>query len=59
MKQCSVKESQMDIPQATWEPQFLEGSTHMRVRNDSNTEFMLRQVLDGGVGDFFETKEKE
>ena len=59
MKQCSVKESQMDIPQATWEPQFLEGSTHMRVRNDENTESMLIDVLSGNVGLFFETEEKE
>ena len=59
MKQCSVKESQMDIPQATWEPQFLEGSTHMRVKNDDNTRRMLLDVLEGEVGLFFRTEQKE
>lgn len=59
MNQCCVKESQMDIPQTTWTPQLLDGSTHMRVRNDENTEDMLRNVLSGQVGLFFITDEKE
>ena len=59
MNQCCVKESQMDIPQATWTPQFLDGSTHMRVRNDDNTRVMLESVLNGNIGDFFKTELKE
>ena len=62
MNQCCVKESQMDIPQATFFSEDvlrLDGSTHMRVRNDDNTRRMLLDVLRGEVGLFFETAEKD
>jgi hypothetical protein len=54
-----LAESQMNIPQATSPPQFLENSTHMRVRNDENTKIMMERVFNGIVGDFFFTEEKE
>ena len=57
-----LAESQMDIPQATFgDPTILRlvNSTHMRARNDNNTRVMLRSVLDGDVGLFFETKKKD
>ena len=62
MNQCCVKESQMDVPQATFFSEDvlrLDGSTHMRVRNDENTRRMLLDVLEGEVGLFFRTEQKE
>lgn len=56
-----LAESQMDIPQATYgnpEILLLRNSTHMRARNDLNTEIMLKRVLQGDVGLFFRTEEK-
>ena len=57
-----LAESQMDVPQATYFNEFLlrlDGSTHMRVRNDENTRVMLESVLNGNIGDFFKTELKE
>lgn len=51
-------ESQMDIPQHTWEPQKLEGVTHMQVRNSTHTAEMLETVFEGEVGLFFYTEKK-
>jgi hypothetical protein len=55
----ALAESQMLIPQATFAPQQLNNSTHMSVRNDRNTEILLRNVFSGRVGTFFTTQEKE
>ncbi len=53
-----LAESAMNIPQHTWEPQKMEGSTHMGMRNDGNTKDALNKIFEGGVGEFFRTKEK-
>lgn len=53
-----LAESAMNIPQATWAPQPVHGSTHMAIRNDKNMPIALKKIFDGGVGDFFETDEK-
>ncbi len=53
-----LAESQMDIPQHTWEPQRLDNVTHMQVRNSIRTEEMLQTVFEGGVGNFFYTEKK-
>ena len=52
-------ESQRDIEQNTWEPQKLEGVTHMQVRNSKRTAEMMKTVFSGGVGPFFITDEIE
>jgi len=48
-----LAESAYDIPQATIDPQELDGSTHMGVRNDGNTSIMLERLFDGEIGLFF------
>ncbi len=54
-----LAESAMNIPQHTYLPQPMEGTTHMRMRNDENTKDELMKIFTGGVGDFFFTEEKE
>lgn len=51
-------ESAMNIPQHTWPPQPMLGSSHMSMRNDANTKIELKKIFDGDVGEFFETPEK-
>ncbi len=54
-----LAESAMNIPQHTWEPQKMEGTTHMRMRNDEHAKEELNKIFNGDVGWFFETKEKQ
>ncbi len=51
-------ESAMNIPQHTFPPQPMEGTTHMRMRNDDGTESALTKIFEGDVGNFFRTKKK-
>ncbi len=37
---------------------ILDGSNHLTVRNDENTEFILKDIFDGNRGKFFYTKKK-
>lgn len=53
-----LAESGMNIPQRSFDPQKIEGSTHMRVRNDDKLKVELNRIFTGGVGEFFQTDEK-
>jgi len=53
-----LAESAMNIPQATWIPQRIDGSTHMALRNDKNLKDELNKVFEGEVGLFFKTAEQ-
>jgi hypothetical protein len=57
-----LAESAMNIPQATYtNPDILrkEVSTHMSIRNDERTKFILESIFEGRVGEFFETQKKQ
>lgn len=43
-----------------YDAQFMEGSNHLQMRNDSEMEIVIRQIFEEGLdGEYFKTKERE
>jgi len=57
-----LNESSSDAPGRTpeYEPQFMDGSNHMQMKNDENMEEAVKKIFElGTVGTFFITEERE
>ena len=48
-----LAESASDIPGATWEPEEMEITSHMQMRNNVETERTLRELYNGGYDKWF------
>lgn len=55
-----LMESAIDGPAVNYEPQLMEGSNHMQMRNDKNMEDAVDAIFEFGLdGTFFSTDKKE
>jgi hypothetical protein len=54
-----LTESSMAAPDANYEAQFMEGSNHMQLKNDSNMEEAVEKIFDYGLGgNYFKTEKQ-
>lgn len=54
-----LAESASNGPGNTHEVEYMDGSNHMQMRNDSNTEEAMKKIFEDGLQkDYFKTKKR-
>lgn len=54
-----LAESAMNGPGANYEPEFMDGSNHLQMKNDSNMEEAVEAIFEFGLGaDYFKTDKR-